>query len=210
MLSDRNLLFGILALQNNFVSRDGLVEPMNAWVLARHRQLGELLVERGGLGQEERALLEVLVDRQLARHQGDVEKSLQELDLSSSARKALAAVPDADVQASLAHVGSVVPSDKTVDLVSRPGAEGLRYRVLRPHAIGGLGEVFVAEDIELHREVALKEIQEKHADDAGSHCRFLLEAEITGRLEHPGIVPVYGLGSYADGRPFYAMRFVKG
>ena len=40
--------------------------------------------------------------------------------------------------------------------------------------------------------------------------RFLLEAEITGGLEHPGIVPVYGLGQYADGRPYYAMRFIKG
>src|SRR5262249_33427372 len=40
--------------------------------------------------------------------------------------------------------------------------------------------------------------------------RFLIEAEITGGLEHPGIVPVYGLGSYANGRPYYAMRFIRG
>src|SRR5262249_17769600 len=43
-----------------------------------------------------------------------------------------------------------------------------------------------------------------------SRGRFLQEAEITGGLEHPGIVPVYGLGCYEDGRPFYAMRFIKG
>src|SRR5262249_28081577 len=48
------------------------------------------------------------------------------------------------------------------------------------------------------------------ADDPDRRARFLLEAEVTGRLEHPGIVPVYGLGTYADGRPFYAMRFVRG
>src|SRR5208282_2482809 len=60
------------------------------------------------------------------------------------------------------------------------------------------------------REVALKEIQERHADDPRSRARFLREAEITGGLEHPGIVPVYGLGTYADGRPYYAMRFVRG
>ena len=87
---------------------------------------------------------------------------------------------------------------------------GRRFRILRPHARGGLGEVFVAQDEELHREVALKEIQERHADHPESRARFLLEAEITGGLEHPGIVPVYGLGQYADGRPFYAMRFIKG
>ena len=65
-------------------------------------------------------------------------------------------------------------------------------------------------DQELHREVALKEIKEQHADNAEARSRFLLEAEITGGLEHPGIVPVYSLGTYADGRPFYAMRFIKG
>ena len=41
-------------------------------------------------------------------------------------------------------------------------------------------------------------------------ARFLLEAEISGNLEHPGIVPVYGLGAHADGRPFYVMRFIQG
>src|SRR5262249_43544176 len=71
-------------------------------------------------------------------------------------------------------------------------------------------EVFVARDEELHRDVALKQMQENHADNPDSRSRFILEAEITGGLEHPGIVPVYGLGTYADGRPFYAMRFIKG
>lgn len=88
--------------------------------------------------------------------------------------------------------------------------QGSRFRILRPHARGGLGEVFVAEDGELHREVALKQMQARHADNERTRARFVLEAEITGRLEHPSIVPVYGLGTYADGRPFYAMRFVRG
>jgi tetratricopeptide (TPR) repeat protein/serine/threonine protein kinase len=91
-----------------------------------------------------------------------------------------------------------------------PTSAGLRFRVLRPHARGGVGEVFVARDEELHREVALKEIQAAYRDHPTSRARFLLEAEITGGLEHPGIVPVYGLGVYADGRPFYAMRFIRG
>jgi serine/threonine-protein kinase len=68
----------------------------------------------------------------------------------------------------------------------------------------------VALDTELHREVALKQILDHHADDPVSRQRFLLEAEITGGLEHPGIVPVYGLGNYGDGRPYYAMRFIRG
>src|SRR5204863_7028031 len=71
-------------------------------------------------------------------------------------------------------------------------------------------EVFVAQDEELQREVALKEIQGRLADHAPSRARFLLEATITGGLEHPGIVPVYGLGAYPDGRPYYAMQFIRG
>ena len=85
-----------------------------------------------------------------------------------------------------------------------------RFRVLRPHARGGLGEVFLAFDGELNRPVALKELQARRAHDPGSQDRFLREAEVTGRLEHPGIVPVYSLGRYPDGRPFYAMRFIEG
>ncbi len=85
-----------------------------------------------------------------------------------------------------------------------------RFELVRPHAGGGLGIVSVARDRELNREVALKEIRPRHADDFNSRARFLLEAEVTGGLEHPGIVPVYSLGSYEDGRPYYAMRFIRG
>ncbi|MBY0522881.1 MAG: tetratricopeptide repeat protein [Gemmataceae bacterium] len=87
---------------------------------------------------------------------------------------------------------------------------GSRFRILQLHAKGGLGQVSVAHDDELQREVALKEIQNRYADDQESRSRFLREARITGGLEHPGIVPVYGLGHYSDGRPYYAMRFIKG
>jgi tetratricopeptide (TPR) repeat protein/tRNA A-37 threonylcarbamoyl transferase component Bud32 len=68
----------------------------------------------------------------------------------------------------------------------------------------------VAVDQELNREVAFKEIRDQLADDAFHRDRFLLEAEVTGGLEHPGIVPVYGLGSDPSVRPHYAMRFIRG
>jgi serine/threonine-protein kinase len=99
---------------------------------------------------------------------------------------------------------------KTMSFPPGPAAGPIRYRSLRPHAKGGLGEVFLAMDEELGREVALKEIQGRHADRPESRARFLIEAEVTGGLEHPGIVPVYGLGQYPDGRPYYAMRFIRG
>jgi serine/threonine-protein kinase len=85
-----------------------------------------------------------------------------------------------------------------------------QFRIVRPHAEGGLGEVLLARGEVLDREVALKRIQGSHADDPGSRSRFLREAEITGRLQHPGIIQIYGLGRFADGRPFYVMPFVRG
>ena len=94
--------------------------------------------------------------------------------------------------------------------LAAPGSVGSRFRILHAHARGGIGVVSVAFDAELQREVALKQIKTDSADDPDSRARFLLEAEVTGRLEHPGIVPVYGLGFDDQGRPYYAMRFVRG
>ena len=85
-----------------------------------------------------------------------------------------------------------------------------RFRILRSHAKGGLGKVSVALDLQLNREVALKEILERFEADPTARERFVLEAEITGGLEHPGIVPVYALGQGQHGNPYYAMRFIKG
>jgi tetratricopeptide (TPR) repeat protein/tRNA A-37 threonylcarbamoyl transferase component Bud32 len=211
--ADRNLLFGILALQMDFIGRDDLIAAVNAWVLEKSKSLGQVLLDQGKLAPPRLQLLEALVDEHLRAHAGDPQQSLAALSSASSVRQALQEVADADVQASLAHVVATAESsaEGTVNYRSAAeGAPGLRYRILRPHARGGLGEVFVAEDTELHREVALKEIRSEHAGNAQSRGRFVLEAEITGGLEHPGIVPIYGLGTYADRRPFYAMRFIKG
>ena len=78
---------------------------------------------------------------------------------------------------------------------------GQRFRVLRPFARGGLGAVYVALDTELKREVALKQIRADYADDPTSRQRFIAEAEITGGLEHPGVVPVYGLRDARERSP---------
>jgi serine/threonine protein kinase len=85
-----------------------------------------------------------------------------------------------------------------------------RYRPLRFHAKGALGEVYVARAEECHRDVALKTIQAEWASDEVNRQRFEREAEITARLEHPSIVPVYGMAVGTDGRPCYAMRFISG
>jgi serine/threonine protein kinase len=94
-----------------------------------------------------------------------------------------------------------------------PSATGTmvgRFALKDLHAAGGLGEVFLARDTELNREVAVKRIKSQYADDPGSRSRFLSEATLTARLDHPGVVPVFGLVNDVRGRPCYAMRFIRG
>jgi eukaryotic-like serine/threonine-protein kinase len=214
--ADRNLLFGILALQMDFISRDALIAAMNAWVLDKTKPLGQILLDQRALRSDAHPLLEALVQKHLDLHDNDPEKSLASVSSVGSLRDELERIGDPDVQATLPTIASARAPESdpsaTRDYISagESTSAGQRFRILRPHAKGGLGEVFVARDEELRREVALKQIQERYAHDIGSRARFVLEAEVTGGLEHPGIVPVYGLGQYADGRPFYAMRFVKG
>lgn len=87
---------------------------------------------------------------------------------------------------------------------------GGRFVILREYDRGGMGVVYEAYDRELGRQVALKELQERFVDNEVFRLGFGREAEITGRLEHPGIAPIYSYGEYADGRPYYAMKLVAG
>ncbi|MEM7456333.1 MAG: protein kinase [Planctomycetota bacterium] len=85
-----------------------------------------------------------------------------------------------------------------------------RFRKTRLYDEGGLGNVWLAHDVEFDRTVALKEIKAKYASSRDFRFRFNREARITASLEHPGIVPVYGMGRLQNGTPYYAMKLVKG
>src|SRR5262245_28318682 len=214
--ADHDLLFGMLALQNGLINQGQLVAPFQAWTLDKARTLADHLVGRGDLDADDRSAVKALVARHLKKHGGDVDRSLAAIPAGRSTRESLARSGDPEVGGTLAHLGPASTqqeedADRTApSSVGEATRDGQRFRVLRPHARGGLGAVFVALDAELHREVALKQILERHADDPTSRARFLAEAEITGGLEHPGVVPVYGLGTYGGGRPYYAMRFIRG
>ncbi|TWU06436.1 protein kinase domain-containing protein [Stieleria varia] len=85
-----------------------------------------------------------------------------------------------------------------------------RFEILGRHQQGGLGEVLIAYDRQLKRDVAIKQIQPRWQNHEEAKQRFIREAEVTGRLEHPGVVPVYAMGTWDDGRHYYAMRFIEG
>ncbi len=180
----RDLRLGLRALEGRLIDRDQLVAAVADWASSSGRTLAEILVGRGAVDAPTLARLE--------------EQVAAELGPSADGR---ADDPDATRTVAFAVSSHDVQPDEI---------GGGRFRVLRPHARGGLGEVFLAFDRELNRTVALKELQPRLAHDPGSRARFLVEAEVTGSLEHPGIVPVYSLGRHEDGRPYYAMHLVQG
>ncbi len=212
----RDLLFGLLALQNGLVTRDQLVAAFGAWTGSPREPMGEILVARWRAPIPRNAApARPAVEKHLKRHGGDPERSLAALEVGRSTRESLASGPGRDIEKTLTCVGVSTQNDNDFDRTTTytfgtATSLGQRFRILRPHARGGLGIVFVALDAELNRQVALKQILEGHADDPTSRSRFVLEAEVTGGLEHPGIVPVYGLGTDGNGRPYYAMRLIEG
>jgi serine/threonine protein kinase len=216
--TERNLLFGLLALQVGLIDQGALFAAFAAWTRDKGRPLADHLIDLGHLDAPRRAAVDAIAGVHVQALGGDPGRSLAVLAVGRSTRGSLARAGGPEVEATLGHVGTAPGSTHDDDDPDRTGnysvgsatSDGQRFRVLRPHARGGLGAVYVALDAELNREVALKQILDRHADDPTSRQRFVLEAEVTGGLEHPGIVPVYGLGSYADGRPFYAMRFIRG
>ena len=100
-----DLLFGLLALQNGMVNQSQLVAAFGAWTLAQDRPLAEVLVEQHALDVAHRGLLEALVAAHLKLHGDDPEKSLAAIPAGPSTRESLARIGDADVEASLAHLG---------------------------------------------------------------------------------------------------------
>src|SRR5262245_27534225 len=151
--TDRNLLFGIMALQVNFIDRDALLAAMQTWVLDKSRTLGQVLLEHGKLTAEQLTSLDGLIVLHLKAHGDDCERSMKALGDISESRLTLAAIHDQDVEASLLKLSTPAEPDATVDYRPSPTAES-RYQRLRHHADGGLGKVFIATDTELHREVA--------------------------------------------------------
>lgn len=218
-LTDKNLLFGILSLQAGVIDEAQLVTAMKRWAFEKDRSIDVILLEQGVVTVGQVELVQSMVEAQLKLHENDTEKALASFGSVELATLSIReAVDDSDLHKTIDHLQTLNP---TVNQTRKSQPQrnsnkdafvksGSRFRVLRSHARGGLGEVYVAKDEELNRQVALKEIQKQYADQDDSRSRFVQEAEITGGLEHPGIIPVYGLGSYEDGRPYYAMRFIDG
>ncbi|HEU4733120.1 MAG TPA: WD40 repeat domain-containing serine/threonine-protein kinase [Kofleriaceae bacterium] len=127
-------------------------------------------------------------------------------DLSDSPRDpATLSAPTEDIRPKV--VRAPAPAEASASSSASQVRDPRRYQLLGEHGRGGLGRVSRAHDRELGRDIAIKELLSR--GNVGE-ARFLREALITARLEHPGIVPVYEAGRWPDGTPFYAMKLVSG
>src|SRR5262249_55001889 len=143
----RNLLLGMIALQNNFITREALVAAFDAWVQDKSRPLAAILENRQALSGEDCEILERLVQQLLDKQGGDAEKSLAALSPVPEVRRDLDRLGDPDLEATLAYVGrDGAGADSATLHCDNPGLVDCRFRILRPHAQGGLGQVSVALD----------------------------------------------------------------
>jgi len=231
MDTERNLLFGILAHQAGLVDGPALSESLQLWSADGSRSLTDVLAERSRIEQSGQVQVGALVDDVVREHGGDAPRALvTTIDLwsqsatpaeSARVRQAVDRILNASVQRTIVHSDAASISKSTIDgagsnAESAPFSiraelpTGPRYTRTLLHASGGMGSVWLARDTDIGRNVALKELR---AEVAGGTVpvRFLREARITGQLEHPGVVPVYEIGSDpVTGQPFYTMRFVRG
>jgi tetratricopeptide (TPR) repeat protein/tRNA A-37 threonylcarbamoyl transferase component Bud32 len=209
MDTDRNLLFGVLALQADIIDADRFAEACSAWAAKKAVPLADLLRERGWITAEEQTHVEFLLERKLRKHHDDAHASLVAA-ADHHVRNLIAAADDFEVRRSIAGLPQGNGPTLTATLAYEPDTRE-RYTLTRLHAQGGLGQVWLAVDGDLNRQVALKELRPERGSDQTLAARFLDEAKVTGQLEHPGIVPVYELARRSsDGRPYYTMRFIRG
>ena len=208
MDTDRNLLFGVLALHADLIDSHQFVEACALWTTRKNVTLGDLLIERGWIQPADRIHINYLVERKLKKCGGDAKATLAAV--SNEVKHSLAALEDADIQRVLTDLPQPGAPDSAATIDHVPGVRE-RYALTRVHATGGIGRVWIARDSQVGRDVALKELRPDRAGSTQLWERFLREAQITGQLEHPGIVPVYELSHRPDDdQPFYTMRLIKG
>jgi serine/threonine-protein kinase len=105
--------------------------------------------------------------------------------------------------------GEIENNDDRLDCEPRVTSE-TRYQLIRPIASGGIGDVILAEDQNLPRQVAVKALRKQFAGHVDRIREFRNEVAITSRLSHPGVVPIYGVGEDSHGNKCYAMQLIQG
>ncbi len=193
--ADLNLLFGVLALQAGFLDATQFADACSAWATRVDSVLADLLVERGWLTEDDRAEVDRLLDRKVRKQTGQPATQRPSPRPRTAGPGGLGGAAATPLQTTQPYLDALPAS---------------RYERRSLHATGGMGKIWRAYDHNLDREIAIKELRTEMADDHQIHERFLREAQITGQLAHPGIVPVHLLGHDERHMPYYVMKFVHG
>jgi tetratricopeptide (TPR) repeat protein len=217
---ERDLLLGILAIQGGYINLDQYSSACRMWASEKSRPLVEVLLGRGWIGPAEKDLLEASLARRLSAETGGAAATLAIGSIPTIGatgelpRRPIVSTTVTDSGARLgtsSETLAISTGNETAGPAPSRDPSSSRYSLLAIHGEGGLGRIWRARDNDLNRDVALKEIQPHLAHSPTKIQRFVLEAQVTGQLEHPNIVPVYELSYRAqDGQPFYIMRFVRG
>jgi tRNA A-37 threonylcarbamoyl transferase component Bud32 len=212
-------LLGVLGWKLNFVGFEALVKSLRAWEMDPSQPFGAILKQHGQLTPERLDLVEQAAWQHLHAHDYDPRRSLALAVARGVPPDLVRRLGDFTTQllTGLTPADDEVPTtqsavDTQVGRSQPPGpviAEE-RYRLIQPLARGGIGRIYLAEDTALRRTVALKEMHANFANDPVSRERFQLEAELTGGLQHPGVVQIHDFGVMNDGRPFYTMPYIHG
>jgi len=152
---------------------------------------------------------------EISRHHAILRVSPEQIVLEDVGGKYGTLIDGAQVAGTAAVLpGQIITLGRTTlelhPAAAEPAPQPDRYEAVRQLAKGGMGEVHLAFDRQLERHVALKVMTPELAASPGLAARFTQEALVLGRLDHPHIVPIHDLGTDAQGRNYYAMKFVRG
>ena len=216
--AEHNLIFAGLGLQLGIISKDKVIRAFTEWLFDKARPLGEILVHQKAITPEQMKTLESAVDAHIQQEGGEqkalaslknvraLEDELNHLDDEDINNTILPAVTSQKGTLGIPQPFPTSPSTPTGD------SQGIIDRFERGAFLdaGNLGELYFAKDKELNRIVVTKYIKPEVANEQRHQALFHLEGEVTGALEHPSIVPVYGLNKDSRDRLYYAMRYIPG
>ncbi|MFM9115963.1 MAG: serine/threonine-protein kinase, partial [Planctomycetota bacterium] len=235
--ANRQIRFGTVALKLGLLSREQYAREMESWIEAGAPDFAQWLVERRQLTVEQVEQIErAMYAERAASHDNSADSLPSERDsefqqnqLSDSRSRPSTGAdplrPRSDTDPNSRQEGEDVYETRVDFRATRQQHEGLvpadlllanQRQLLTTFEIrgklgqGGQGIVWLARDLRLKRDVAIKELRPNLAKDEGLQQRLVQEAKIISVLEHPGIVPVYGIGKFGSEQPFYAMRLIEG
>jgi PAS domain S-box-containing protein len=206
--TDANLLFGVIAMQSGLIDAQQFIDGCSLWSSRKGASLADVLVGQGWLVAEDRQHVEYLLRRKMSKEANAVRQSLALLP--ERVKSALSLIEDQAIHHSLQGLDDGSAEDYRYSIAA-PVERRSRVAIKGLLSTGGIGQVWIAWDPVIGREIALKELKVEMSRSRRNRDRFFREAQLTGQLEHPGIVPVYEYIAEQEGaRSYYTMRLVKG